>query len=146
MSKGILSMFSFSFMVSGLLFKSLWVYFCIQCDKVVWFFCMWLSSFHNIIDCREYLFPFDSSCLLCCRLIDLIVLVAQSCSDSLQSHGFHGIPPGLSVHGVFQAQILELVAISSSRRSSWARDWTQVSCIVGSFFTVWATREAQLTL
>ena len=44
------------------------------------------------------------------------------------------------------AQILELVAISSSRRSSRPRDRTQLSCIVGSFFSVWATREAQLTL
>ena len=26
--------------------------------------------------------------------------------------------------------------------SSWPRDWTQVSCIAGGFFTVWATREA----
>ena len=32
-------------------------------------------------------------------------------------------------HGIFQARILEWVAISFSRRSSWSRDWTQVSCI-----------------
>ena len=29
--------------------------------------------------------------------------------------------------------------------SSWPRDWTRVSCIAGRFFTVWATREAQVT-
>ena len=51
-------------------------------------------------------------------------------------------PPGSSVHGVFQARILERVAISFSRGSSQPRDWTQVSCISGRFFTVWATREA----
>ena len=45
---------------------------------------------------------------------------------------------GSSVHGVFQARILERVAISFSRRSSWPRDWTQVSHIVGRRFTVWA--------
>ena len=28
------------------------------------------------------------------------------------------------------------------RGSSWPRDWTQVSCISGRFFTVWATWEA----
>ena len=39
--------------------------------------------------------------------------------------------PGSSVHGIFQARILEWVAISFSRRSSQPRDWTQVSCIVG---------------
>ena len=31
-------------------------------------------------------------------------------------------PPGSSVHGVFQASILEWAAISSSRGSSWPRD------------------------
>ena len=29
--------------------------------------------------------------------------------------------------------------MSFSRRSSWPRDWTRVSCIVGRRFTVWAT-------
>ena len=38
-------------------------------------------------------------------------------------------PPGSSVHGSFQARILEGVAISYSRRSSWSRDQTHVSCI-----------------
>jgi len=36
-------------------------------------------------------------------------------------------PPGSSVHGIFQARILEWVAISFSRRSSQPRDWTPVS-------------------
>ena len=39
--------------------------------------------------------------------------------------------PGSSIHGIFQARILEWVAISFSRRSSLPRDWTQVSLIVG---------------
>ena len=38
-------------------------------------------------------------------------------------------PPGFSVHGIFQASILEWVAISYSRESSQARDRTHVSCI-----------------
>ena len=50
---------------------------------------------------------------------------------------------GSSVHGIFQARVLEWVAISFSRRSFWPRDWTQVSCTVERRFTVWATREAQ---
>ena len=49
--------------------------------------------------------------------------------------------PGSSVYGIFQARILEWVAISFSRRSSQPRDWTRVSCIVGRCFTAWATRE-----
>ena len=28
-----------------------------------------------------------------------------------------------------------------SRRSCWPRNWTQVSCVAGRFFTIWATRE-----
>ena len=39
--------------------------------------------------------------------------------------------PGSSVHGIFQARILEWVAISFSRGSSWPRDWTRVSCTAG---------------
>ena len=38
-------------------------------------------------------------------------------------------PPGSSVHEIFQARILEWVAIPSSRGSSWPRDQTRVSCI-----------------
>ena len=47
-----------------------------------------------------------------------------------------------SDHGIFQARVLEWVAISFSRGSSWPRDRTQVSSIAGRHFTVWATREA----
>ena len=48
--------------------------------------------------------------------------------------------PRSSVHGIFQARVLEWVAISFSRGSSQPRDQTWVSCIVGRFFTIWATR------
>ena len=51
------------------------------------------------------------------------------------------ILPGSSVHGIFQAIVLEWIAISFSRGSSQTRDWTQVSHIVDRHFTVWATRE-----
>ena len=51
-------------------------------------------------------------------------------------------PPGSSVHGIFQARILEWVAISFSRGSSQPRDWTQLSYIAGRCFNLWATREA----
>ena len=45
-------------------------------------------------------------------------------------------------HGILQARVLEWVDIPFSRRSSQPRDQTQVSCIAGGFFTIWATREA----
>ena len=38
-------------------------------------------------------------------------------------------PPDSSVHGIFQARILEHIAISSSRESSWPKDWTWISCV-----------------
>ena len=50
-------------------------------------------------------------------------------------------PPGSSVHGIFQAIILEWVAIPFSRESSWHI----VSWLVGEFFTIWATRDALST-
>ena len=37
--------------------------------------------------------------------------------------------PSSSVHGIFQARILKWVSISYSRRSSWPRDQTPISCI-----------------
>ena len=49
--------------------------------------------------------------------------------------------PGSSVYGIFQARVLEWVAISFSRRSSQPRDWSLVSHILGKCFTVWANRK-----
>ena len=42
--------------------------------------------------------------------------------------------PGSSVHGIFQARVLEWVAISFSRGSSWTRDRTQIPCVIGRRF------------
>ena len=56
-------------------------------------------------------------------------------------------PPGSSILGIFQARILELVAISSSRGSSQPRDRTPgscVSCIAGRVLTCWGTGKAPL--
>ena len=49
---------------------------------------------------------------------------------------------GSSVHGIFQARILEWVAMPSFRGSSQLKNWTQVSHNVGRFFIIWTTREA----
>ena len=66
--------------------------------------------------------------------------VAQSCPIlcDLMDYSL----PGSSVHGIFQAGVLEWVAISFSRGSSQPRDWTRVSCTAGRRFNLWATREA----
>ena len=66
--------------------------------------------------------------------------VKWSCSvvsDSFFCNPIDCSLPGFSVYGIFQARILDWVAISFSRRSSQPRDWTRVSCIVGRCFTVW---------
>ena len=66
--------------------------------------------------------------------------VAQSCPTLCNP--VDGSQPGSSVHGILQARILEWVAISFSKGSSRPRDRTQVSCIAGRCFNLWATREA----
>ena len=69
-----------------------------------------------------------------------LVLVTQSCPT--RCNPMDCSLPGSTVHRIFQARILEWVAISSCRRSSWPRDWTQVPCIAGRFLTFWASRKA----
>ena len=60
--------------------------------------------------------------------------VAKSCLTLCNPVNCNSLP-GSSVHGIFQARILEWVASSSSRGSSRPRDWTCPSCITGRFFT-----------
>ena len=69
------------------------------------------------------------------------VSVAQSCPTLCNP--IDCSLPGSSVHEILQARILEWVAISFSRGSSWPRDQTLISLFVGRFFTSWATRGAK---
>ena len=62
-------------------------------------------------------------------------------SDSLQPHGLQ--PIRLLRPWDFPRRVLEWIAISFFRGSSGPRNRTQVSCIAGRYFTVWATREAR---
>ena len=114
------------------------------------------SDFHNYV--FQITFLFFSSVILILISFSILLIsvcflfissrpyvkkwseVAQSCPTlcnpmdcSLQ---------GCSVHGIFQARVLEWVVISFSRGSSWPRDRTQVSHIAGRQCIVWATREA----
>ena len=43
--------------------------------------------------------------------------------------------PGTSIHGISQARILDWVAMSFCRRSSWPGDWIHISCIAGGLRT-----------
>ena len=70
-----------------------------------------------------------------------VCLVAQLCTTLCDSLDLS--PTGSSVHGIFQARVLERVATLSSGRSSWSRDRTHISwisCIAGGRFTHWAIR------
>ena len=72
--------------------------------------------------------------LCCAELPSRVRLLVTPCTVA------HQAPLSM---GILQARILEWVAMPSSRGSSQPGDWTQVSCISGGFFTVWATRGAQ---
>ena len=75
-----------------------------------------------------------------CTLHTSVCSVTQSCLTLCDPVEYS--PPGFSVHGIFQARILEWVAISFSRGSSWPRDWTRISWVACWLFTIWVTREA----
>ena len=81
-----------------------------------------------------------SHCSVLCSVIQLCLTLCDPMDCS---------PPDSSVHGIFQARILEQVAISSSRGSSWIRDWSRVSwisCIDRRILHHCTTWEAQVTL
>ena len=71
-------------------------------------------------------------------------------SDSLRLRFLHTLDcslPDFSVHEIFQARILEWVAISLSRGSSWPRDRTCISCVsctAGRFFTRQVIRKSYI--
>ena len=75
----------------------------------------------------DFPLPFSSRLPCCyCLVAKLCLTLCDPIDWSL---------PGSSVHGIVQARILEWGAISSSRGSSWPRDWTHVSCLAGRVFT-----------
>ena len=57
--------------------------------------------------------------------------------------------PDSSIHGILQARILEWVAMSPYRGSSWPKDQIHVPCgfsFASGFFYLWATGEAWATV
>ena len=76
--------------------------------------------------------------------IYIYVSVTQLCPTLCDSADCSS--PGSSVYGLLQARILEWVAISISRGSSWPRYQIQTSLTGGRFFTVWAMWECSLPL
>ena len=81
----------------------------------------WVSGFHALSHCL--LVSTDEHCLshamiIAVRSPSVWLFAAMDCS-----------PPGSSVHGIIQARILEWVAISYFRGSSWPMNWTYAFCI-----------------
>ena len=68
-----------------------------------------------------------------CNLVPRACSVAKSCPTLCDP--IEGSLPGSSVHGIFQARILEWVVTSFSRGSSQPRDRTCVPALTGRFFT-----------
>ena len=56
---------------------------------------------------------------VCCAMSWQLCPTLRSSMDSS--------PPISSVHGILQARILEWIAMTSSRGSSWLKDWTRIS-------------------
>ena len=100
-----------------------------------------------------HILKFSAFVLVClvweCRLFLTFLSPSSSSCRSVVSDSLQPVdcsPSGSSIHGILQARILEGVAISFSRGSSWPRDRTQVSHIAGRCFNLWATREAPFLL
>ena len=70
---------------------------------------------------RKYIYT------LCINMRVSVCSVAQSCLTLCDPMDLS--PPDSSVHGIFQARILDWIAISYSRGSSWPRNWTHCSCV-----------------
>ena len=68
------------------------------------------------------------------KIISVEVLVTHSCPTLWNP--IDCSPPGSSVHGILKARILKWIAIHFSRVFSRPRDWTQVSCVASTFFTI----------
>jgi len=105
------------------LYSSTWLYYFkllprkIQLEnKFIVCFSIYENPFKGTSDCSKFQCVHIQLCLTLCDPMD--------CS-----------PPGSSILGIILERILEWVAISSSRGSSWPRDPTSVSC--GSCFGRW---------
>ena len=73
----------------------------------------------------------------------MLSIFSSACCPSAFSFGKLSIQFFYPVHRILQARILDWVAFPFSRGSSQPRDQTQVSRIVGWFFTSWATPSSQ---
>ena len=108
---------------------------------------------YGVAQSRTWLKQLSSSSLLLCPLSFDEYLICQCRQSRLSGNDLASkLCPTLTtpltvthqapVHRIFQARLLEWVAIWFSGGSSQYRDRTQISCTEGRYFTDWATREA----
>ena len=80
---------------------------------------------------------------VCVYICVCVCVRAHACVSSIsQSHTtlcdrMNCNPADSSVHGIFQARILEWLAISYPRGSSWPRDQTWITCVSVSCIGRW---------
>ena len=103
----------------------------IRCrDKCVetheWFLHTWAT-------CLKLSFRFPALVCVWCSVVQSCLTLCDPMNRSL---------PDSFVHGIFQANILEWVAMPSSSRSSWPRDAIPVSCTGRQSLYHWTKREA----
>ena len=103
------------------------------------------SSIHGILQTR----------ILSCHILHQVSSqtkdqIRVSCSSCIAGGFFTAELPGKAPYPKVKSETESrsvvsdsLWALGLSRGSSQPKDWTQVSCIAGRFFTNWATREAQ---
>ena len=75
------------------------------------------SLFWHRLKC---MYPPASGCHMCTQWLSHVLTLYSPMNCT---------PTGFSVHGTFEARILEWVTISSSRESFWSRDQTCICCV-----------------
>ena len=98
------------------------------------------ADFLRLWRVKQWLREVEDSVCITAGVCDFYFMVYSCCCLVTKSCPTFCYPtdcslPGSSVHGISQERILEWVAISISRGSSWPRDWTHISYLTEIFFT-----------
>ena len=123
---------------------------CFQIINIIVFIIKFLGKFSE--ECNLKLEkPQDRWIFTFCFVFPIFLCICESESEIAQSCPTLCNPmdcslPGSSVHGIFQARILEWVAISFSRRSPNPGIKPESPALQGRFFTAWATRQVLILL
>ena len=96
----------------------------------------WAFWYHRETSARKDSKSSRSRCKVnCVSSVVFTLLLLLSHSVVAGSVCLDGSPQAPLSMGILQARLLEWIAMPASRGSAQPRDWTQVSCIAGRFFT-----------